>query len=91
MKKCVGGLLILLIYVCVCLSACGDKNDVTADIETVITDPSNRDSAAVAVEKTSKDTVNVSFTDEILNEMGNRNEIRMRTDLAVFRTDISIW
>lgn len=67
-------------------TACGQAGNVTSeaeaqsgttDLETGA-DETNREGTPVTAEKVAPDTVTVSFTDEILNTVTDRNEIRIR-------------
>lgn len=73
--------LLLLLLMC---AACGQAGDAAGEAAVqngaiaAGAGEAAQGSAAVAVVKTAPDTVRVSFTDEILNTMTDRNEIRIR-------------
>lgn len=73
--------LLLLLLMC---AACGQAGDAAGEAAAqngaiaAGAGEAAQGSAAVAVVKAAPDTVTVSFTDEILNTMGDQNEIRIR-------------
>ncbi len=73
----------LLLFLLMC-AACGQAGDAAGEAAVqngaiaAGAGEAAQGSAAVAVVKTAPDTVRVSFTDEILNTMTDRNEIRIR-------------